>query len=835
MNIKPILLLSTLFCVTGSVSLQAKREPWTSPKLESYDRATVFVKDADLAQDANTLWFDRPASKWEQAFPLGNGTFGAMVFGGIEKDLIQFNHLELWLPPSADEKYIFGELPDKTATVDKVRKLLFEGKAHEAHKIVDAELLIKAKNRFQGMGSHVTFGELHFDYDYAGGTKQVENYSRALDMSTGVTHTNYTIGRTDYEREVFIADDLNVVAIRMRATGSDRISTRINFNRPVNFPHQKPEVGSFGENAIYLKGIAHGQKKTAYDTSYAAVARAFVHGGKIDSKDGVLSVSGADELFVILSGSIDFNKDEPYKPLKGDLIVNAEGLLDAFQKVAWKESKAAAIKVHSELFDRVHLRLGPEKKNDIPTTARLSNSSMLKGITEAHTLNYDGLLDSQLFQLGRYILITSARGEMGPPLAGLWNPELMPMWSGDYHHNINTQMYYWPAEVGNLSECHESYVTMMERQLPSAKKLASQMFGCRGAAVGVLNGMHHSIFPSKPPRAFWVMGGAWSATHIMDHYRFGGDREFLEERGFPILKEHVLFCLDWMVEDPHTGKLVLGPDASPENTFLVKEEDREKKRWGQEDMGTAMDQQLAWQLFHDYLEACEILGIKDEVVSEIKAALPRLETTHLTADGRIREWSHDYFDGEPNHRHVSHLFGFYPGYQFNTNNAPELVEGARKTLQRRSEGHNGAGKVGWSISWLVALHARFYDVEKSFEFVTRYHSEKVIHPNLMGRGGNALEQSAGFTAGIAEMLLQSHRGEIELLPCIPTVWAEGAVSGLVARGGFEVSMEWKNGQLIDASIHSKRDQSCQVRYGDRVVTMDFEKGQTRTLTKELNL
>lgn len=831
---------STSFILTLSLIFQgvtfAQREPWTSTKLDGYNKTAVFNGAPDKVASPETLWFDRPASMWEQALPLGNGTLGAMVFGGIDKDVIQFNHLDLWLPPAVDEKFIFGKLPDRTATLKQVRSLLFEGKPHEAHQIIDKELLIRAENRFQGMGAYVTFAELKFEYDFKGKSKQVDNYVRALDMSTGVSHTNFIIGKTTYDREVFIANDLNVIAVRMTATGPDRISTRLNLSRPVNFPHQKPEIGNIGTNGIYIKGIAHGQKKTAYDTSYAAVVRAFVTEGTVESNDGTLSVAGARELVVILSGTTNFNKNDPFEPLNRDLTKDSGVLLDVFEKTGWKANRDAAVEAHSSLFKRVYLRIGAEAKNDLPTDKRLFKSSTKDGINDSHTREYDGLLDSQLFQLGRYILITSARGEMAPPLPGLWSPELMPMWSGDYHHNINTQMYYWPAEVTNLSECHESYFGMMERQLPSAKKLALEMLGCRGAAVGVLNGLYNTILPSMPPRAFWVMGGAWSATHIMEHYRFGQDREFLEKRGYPILREHVMFCLDWMVEDPNTGKLVLGPDVSPENTFAVTEEDIRKKRFGQEDMGTAMDQQLAWQLFNDFLEASKLLEkMDDAVVREVQNALPRLETTHLRKDGRIREWSRDYVENEPMHRHLSHLFGFYPGYQFHTGNAPELIDAAKATLEVRSQSDRGAGKIGWSISWMMSLYARLYEPEKSFEYLIRYHSEKVIHPNLMSKGGNALEQSTGYTAGIAEMLLQSHRGEIELLPALPKVWAEGEVRGLVARGGFVVSMKWKSGKLVDAQIASKAGNPCKVRYGDKIISLNMKTGDKEDLRSKLKL
>ena len=829
-----MLLVPTL-CMFSQTATHAKREPWTSPRLDGYDRQAVFQGTPKVTEDSTTLWFSRPASKWEQALPIGNGTMGAMIFGGIEKDVIQFNHIDLWLPPSVDDKYIFNKLPNKTARLKEVRRLIFEGKTYEAHEILNKEFLVRAKNRFQGMGAFTTFALLNFDYDFQGGAKQIDGYVRSLDMSTGLTHTSFTLGETRYERETFISDDLNVIAIRMKATGTGKISTRLNLSRPVNFPHQTPQTGSLGNNGIFIKGIAYDEAKSPYATSYGSVARAFATGGTVTSKDGILSITDASELLVILSGTTNFNKEDPFSPLTRDLVMDSDKILGAFQSIGNEALRAAAIKAHSSLFNRVHLRLGPEKKNLIPTDERLKRSSTMNGITPNHTLNYDGLLDSQLFQLGRYILITSARGEMGPPLPGLWSPELMPMWSGDYHHNINTQMYYWPAEVANLSECHESYFGMMERQLPSGKKLASEMLGCRGTAVGVVNGMHHAIFPSHPPRAFWLMGGIWQATHIMDHYRFGGNRDVLEKRGYPILREHILFCLDWMVTHPETGKLVLGPDVSPENVFANTKEEISNKKFSHEDMGCAMDQQLAWQLLSDFLEASDLLGVKDDLVIEAKAALPQLETTHLTADGRIREWSRDYLEHESTHRHVSHLFGLYPGYQFNTDNAPEMIEAAKKTLDIRSQSDKGAGKIGWSISWMMSLYARFYDAEKCFEYLIRYHSEKVIHPNLMSKGGNALEQCNGYTAAIAEMLLQSHRGEIELLPSLPKVWSEGEIRGLVARGGFEISMTWKNSVLVNASILSKQGNPCKIRYKNKRISLKLIKGEKKDLKVLLGL
>ena len=816
------------------MQVHAKREPWTATTLDPVSRDAVFLNEPTSVPNPNTLWFNRPSTHWNKALPIGNGSMGAMVFGGIQRDVIQFNHIDLWLPPSCDPALMHSRLPDKTDAVNRVRDLLFEGKPYEAHEIVKNELLVYVENRYQGMGSYVTFALLNFEYDFLQGSKTVDGYLRALDMDTGIARSQFALGDTRYHREVFIDSDLNVMAIRMQASGNDVINLRMHLSRPSNFEHQEPETGSLGKNRIYIKGTAHGQKITEYDTSYTAVAEAHIEQGDLSSENGVITIRNAKSFTITLACATNYDGDNPLKPLNRDLTAVCESDLNAFHSEGWNQRSAKTSSDHQNLFNRVNIRLGPKASNDIPTDLRLARSSTKDGILDTHFTQYDGLLESQLFQLGRYILIASSRGQKAPPLAGIWNSELMPQWSGDYHQNINTQMYYWPVDVANLGELHHAYFDMMERQLPFGRRLASEMFGCRGAAVSVLHGNRYVILPSMPPRAFWLMGGVWSATHIMEHVRFSGDIEFLRERGYPLLKEFLLFGLDWTVEHPKTGKWVAGPSASPENVFAANEADRDAKRWGHEDVGTGMDQQLMWQLCTDFLEASELLGIQqDPLISEVRVLLWNLETTKVTPDGRVMEWSRDYTEGEPYHRHVSHLFALYPGYQYTPETAPDITKAAKRTLELRSSGDRGAGKVGWSIPWISALYARLNEPAIALEFLLRYRSEKVIHSNLMGKGGNALEQSAGMTAAVAEMLLQSHKGFIELLPALPEQWSEGEVSGLMARGGFEISMRWKNGNLIEASIFSKRGMPCTILYRGQELMLELDAGERRTLNSLL--
>lgn len=830
------LALTAAILLPISGDAKPRRPKAVTAKCASYDQQTQFTKEPTSVDKLTTLWYTRPAINWNQALPLGNGRVGAMAFGGVDKDLIQFNHTNLWLTPGIDEKWFtMDKYPDRRETIEKIRKLIFEGKTYQAHELVKKDIFIYNKNRFQAMGSYQPFALLDFDYQFK--SKDVSGYIRTLDMETGIASSQFTRDNTTYKREVFVAKGQDLILLKVTADGEGTINTDIKLDRPVHYPHQTPKTGKLDQNSIFIEGTANGSKVSKHSTSYTAVARAFNKEGSVTAKDGLITVKGAKELVVVLSCATNFNKELPFSPLKLDLKKECLDIISGLNSNKYPALRKLAVDDHSELFNRVSINIGNKAINDRPTDLRVKYDDRNPKLKEADKITpvYDHILETQLFQMGRYLMITSSReGNIAPALRGLWNSNLIPTWAADYHHNINTQMSYWPAEVVNLSECHRPYFELLNRQLPDGQKTASEMFGCRGTLTTVLHGIHQLALPSMPPRAFWVMGGAWAATHIMEHYRFGNDLEYLRNTGYPLLKEHVLFCLDFAVKHPETGKIVLGPNVSAENTFAMNADEAKKKQWSHEDMGCAMDQQLAWQLYKDFLDASKLLGIDDEITAEVRKALPQLAGTEIASNGTVMEWSREYVEAEPFHRHLSHLFAFYPGAQFNIDKDPELAAAALKTIANRSSGPNGAGKIGWSIPWVAALYARFRESEKALEFLKYYHSSRVISNNLMSNQSAAIEQCYGHTAAIAEMLVQSHDGTIQLLPALPAEWKDGEVSGLVARNGFEVSIKWKDGQLTEASILSKKGKSCKIRYKGSSLSPSFKLNQNIKFTSKGN-
>lgn len=803
-----------------------KKLPKTTTALSGGPSKAMYVESTPIIEKATTLWYNYPAGTWLDAVPFGNGSFGGVSFGGVTKDIIQFNHDTLWTPPSIPDEFIKGNYPDKTAEIKQIRELIFAGKYFEAGAIGNDKVQLK-----YDVGSYQPFAELHFEYDFAAKLEKgsIVDYHRTLDMETAVAATHFKIANTTYTREVFAAKDKSIIAMRFTAVGGDKISTRINLKRPYHFEHQKATTESLDNNAISIAGTAHGDKVSPYATKYEAIAKAFSTDGSISSENGVLSVKDCSEFVIVLSGSTNFNIDEPFKALTTNLRDQCQKLIKSFEKKGWDTEKTIAVKAHNDIFKRVDISIGEKLKNDIPTNLRIRQSR------EMGEKEYDHYLTMQLFHFGRYLFIASSRpGSLAVNLRGIWSSDLKPAWNSDYHHDINVQMSYWSAENTNMSECHIPLFDLMKQIRPRGRAVASKVFGARGVFMPLCHGVYMTAYPPMPPRCIWAMAGAWNTSHVMEHYRFGQDKDYLKKEGYDIIKDHLLFCLDWLVVDPRNGKLVAGPDYSPETAFALNEADKKQRKWGNLDMGLAMDQQLVHQLFCDFLEASAVLGVNDELVKEVKEKLPQLAPTQIGADGTIMEWSGDYLDSEPDHRHISHMWAMYPGDQFHVDNAPEMMEAGSKTLDVRTDTDRSGKKVTWSNVYYINFYARFGMAEKALFWVNNLNRIRGWNMNMMGSQGLVNEANYGYPGAVTEMLMQSHTGEIKLLPALPKAWDQGRISGVVARGGFEVSFQWSENKLKSVSILSKYGNPCTLNYKGNKIKLELSKGESKSFEIDSN-
>lgn len=766
-----------------------------------------YTSPADASvKDGTDAWTDDV--EWLKALPLGNGSLGAMVFGDVPMERIQLNEETMWSgsPQHSDN-------PIAAENLQRIRELLFEGRYREATELTNRTQVCTGAGSGSGNGKDVpygsfqTLGDLWIDFDCK---DDYTDYYRDLDLETAVASVAYTQNGVRYRREIFVSRPDQVMVVRMTADRRGALSFTCRMTRPERF------TIACEDGELVMSGALN-DGYGGSNLRYMARLKAVTRGGETSCTDDALRVSGADEVILLLSASTDYRLDYPL--YKGRDYVNiTRRAIEQAEHKSYASLLKAHLKEYEPYFDRVSLRLGTDLSDDIPTDERLER--VKQGGDDEH-------LCELMFQYGRYLLIASSRpGTMPANLQGIWANKVQTPWNGDYHTDVNIQMNYWPAEVTNLSECQLPLFDLIASLVKPGHETARVQYGMSGWVVHPITNVWGYTSPGESSSWGMHLGGTgWLCQHIGEHYRFTGDKEFLR-RMYPVLKGAVEFYLDWLTVDPRSGKLVSGPAASPENTFVAPDGSR-----AQISMGPTHDQQVIWQLFDDFGMASRELGIDDDLVYRVAEAKANLAPTKMIGhDGRIMEWAEEFEEVEPGHRHISHLFAVHPGAQINMLQTPELAAAAGKSMDYRIA--HGGGHTGWSSAWLILQYARLLRGEQakgSLDTVLR----RSVMPNLFTQHPPfQMDANFGTTAGIAEMLLQSHVYDngayvLQLLPALPSAWADGEFTGLKARGGFEVSARWQAGHMVELRVKSLLGNDFSVWYnGDYIASEKIGRGKT---------
>ena len=802
MDLKKLILCA--FILTGNFLIaqsNSDQAPQPTTEQASLDPATV-------------LWYNQPASKWEEALPVGNGRLGAMVYGKYGEEIIQFNEDTYYTggPYNSVVKGGYKHLP-------KIQQLIFNGEPIKAHKLFGRTMMgyPVEQMKYQSMANlHLFFGN-----------DSVENYRRSLDLKTGIVKDTYTVNNVNYTKEVFASAIDQTIAIRITADKPGSISFDAELRGVRNSAHS-----NYATDYFQMDGIGNGQLRLTGKSAdylgiegklkYEAQIKAYPDGGSMEMDDTILSIKNADAVTLYFVAATNFVN---YKDVSADQQARVAKMLTKLDQNTYSKIKEDASTDYKGFFDRVSLTLPTTPSSLLPTDERLTNAQN----------NPDPQLASLCYNFGRYLLISSSRpGTQPANLQGIWNNDMNPAWDSKYTTNINIQMNYWAVESGNLSELSEPLTTMIKELTDQGSQVAKEHYGASGWVFHQNTDLWRVAAPMDGPTwGTFTVGGAWLTTHMWEHYLFTQDQEYLKEI-YPVMKGSVEFFMDFLVQHPGKDWLVTNHSNSPENPPEGKgykyfyDEVTGMYYFTTIAAGSTIDMQVLKDLFSYYGSASEILNKDVDFAKKVFEARKRLVPSQIGKDGTLQEWTEDYGQMEKNHRHASHLYGLYPGKVISVNKTPELIEPVKKVLELR-----GDGASGWSRAWKTNLWARLGDGDRANKVFKGYLKEQCF-PSLFAICARQfqVDGSLGVAAGITEMLLQSHEGYIDLLPALPSEWAEGHFDGVCARGGFELDFSWKNKALTSLEILSKAGLPCNLKTDKKIKV--FSDGQQIQVKKLKN-